>query len=58
MLTTVLDVLAALLVVAFAFFVWAPLALLAGAVVLLAASWRLEGGRVRIRTPKRAGDRS
>jgi hypothetical protein len=53
-----LDVLAALLVVAFAFCVWPPLALLAGAVALLAASWALAGGRVRIRARKRRGEGS
>lgn len=58
MLTTILDVLAALLVVAFAFFVWPPLALLAGAAVLLAASWALSGGKVRIRPRKGLGERS
>ena len=58
MLTTILDVLAALLVVAFAFCVWPPLALLAGAVALLAASWALSGGRVRIRARKRRGEGS
>lgn len=56
MLTTILDVLAALLVVAFAFFVWPPLALLAGAGALLAASWALSGGSVRIRPKKRRGE--
>ncbi len=58
MLTTIMDVLAALLVVAFAFFVWPPLALLAGAVALLAASWRLSGGRVPVRARKRRGEGS
>ena len=46
-MTTILDLLGALLMVAFAFIVWPPLALLIGGAVLLLASWRIEGGRVR-----------
>lgn len=39
-LTTALDLLGVALLVAFAFFVWEPLALLAAGVGCLAASWR------------------
>ncbi len=39
-LTTALDLLGVALLVAFAFFVWAPLALLAAGAAALAASWR------------------
>jgi hypothetical protein len=45
--TTLLDLLGALLLVVFAFIVWPPLALLIGGAMLLLASWRIEGGRVR-----------
>lgn len=49
MLTTILDLLGAVLLVAFALVVWWPSALLVGAVLLLLASWRIEGGKVRPR---------
>lgn len=39
-LTTALDLLGVALLVAFAFFVWEPLALLAAGAAALAASWR------------------
>lgn len=50
MLTTLLDILGAFLVVAFAFFLWPPLALLVAGGFCLALSWALS------RKPARDGD--
>lgn len=42
-ITTALDMLGVALIVAFAYFVWAPLALLVGGAAALVASWRANG---------------
>ena len=39
-ITTALDVIGVALIVVFAYFVWAPLALLVGGAAALVASWR------------------
>lgn len=45
MLTTILDVLGALLLVGFAFLVWPPAALAAAGVLCLVGSWALTRSR-------------